>query len=66
MQYVERDIAKIEKEKESYEAKMADPSFFNQSNSQDEITKYNELKSKLEVKLVEWEEVAEWLDTYDQ
>jgi ATP-binding cassette subfamily F protein 3 len=66
MQYVERDIAKIEKEKESYEAKMADPSFFNQSNSQDEIAKYNELKSKLEVKLVEWEEVAEWLDTYDQ
>ena len=44
---------------------MADPSFFTEPNSQDEITKYNSIKAELEKKMEEWEEVAEWLDVND-
>ncbi len=65
MQYIERDIAKFEGQKEKIEIKMADPSFFTEPNSQDEITKYNSIKAELEKKMEEWEEVAEWLDVND-
>ena len=65
MQYIERDIAKIEEQKVKIELKMADPSFFMQDGHQDEIDKYSKLKSELEAKMALWEEVAEWLDQND-
>ena len=65
MQYIERDIAKIEEKKVKIELKMADPSFFMQDGHQDEIDKYSKLKSELEAKMALWEEVAEWLDQND-
>ncbi len=65
MQYVERDIAKLEDEKEQFEEKMTDPAFFTNSTSQEDLAKYNSLKQELESKMEEWEVLAEWLDTYD-
>ena len=65
MQYIERDIAKIEEKKESFEVKMADPAFFSAENSQQEISKYNDLKEQLTLKMNEWEELAKWLDIHD-
>lgn len=65
MQYVERDIAKLEEKKELIEAKMSDPSFFTQANSQEEITKYNDIKDQLSNLMESWEVVAEWLDVND-
>lgn len=66
MQYVERDMEKLEKQKEVFETKMLDPNFFTQVGHEDELALYNVCKRDIAAKMEEWEELAMWLDEYDQ
>ncbi|MDA9774339.1 ABC-F family ATP-binding cassette domain-containing protein, partial [Saprospiraceae bacterium] len=65
LQYVERDMEKLESKAEKIELAMADPAFYQAPDHQDTLTKYKGYKSELEEKMKEWEEVAEWLDDND-
>lgn len=60
-QYAERDIEKIETEMEELNKKMQDPSFYMDPKFVETSKLYQELETKLEVKMLEWEEAVEKL-----
>ncbi len=65
LQYVERDMEKLESKAGEIEEQMADPAFYQQSDHQEIIAKYKQYKAEIESKMEEWESCAEWLDNFD-
>jgi len=61
VQNAERKIEKLEKEIEAFELKMADPEFYNQPDSNQQIEKYQQMKKDLDVAMEQWEEATEAL-----
>jgi len=61
VQKAEKRIGELESEIVKWEAKMADPEFYNKPDSGDAIQKYNNLKSELQTVYVEWEQAVERL-----
>lgn len=64
VQYMERDIEKIEGEMEVLQEQMYQPDFYKDPSSQDIISKHAELKKELEAKMEEWEVESEKLDQH--
>ncbi len=60
---LESEIAKMEDEKASLEAKMADPEFYKQGGSVASLTYYNELKLKLDEAFFTWQGFIEEIDS---
>jgi len=54
--YVERDIAKIEEKITGLQTEMSDPKFFMQADSDEKMKQLGTLEKELEVKMEEWEE----------
>ena len=65
LQYVERDMEKLEEKKAVIEVEMADPKFFTQASSEAKMKTYQELKDGIKAKEKEWEDCAAWLDEFD-
>ena len=61
IQYLERDMEKLEKENSEIEAKMGDPSFFKDPNFNVENDRYVKQQKELETKMEEWEELVDKL-----
>ena len=61
VQNAERKIEKLEKEIETFELKMADPEFYNQADSDQQIEKYQQMKKDLDVAMEQWDEATEAL-----
>ncbi|MBK8403729.1 MAG: hypothetical protein IPL25_06485 [Saprospiraceae bacterium] len=59
MQVLEKDIESREKKKKDFELKMADPDFYKAPDSQKLLSEYNSLKSDIELKTIEWEQLIE-------
>ena len=57
----EKRIADLESELGVFEKQMADPEFYNRTESNDKIKKYNNLKAELETVYAEWEAAVEQL-----
>jgi len=57
----EKRIADLEADIKTYEVKMADPEFYNRSESKVAVQKYQTLKSELDTVLSEWEQAVEQL-----
>lgn len=60
---LEDQIAALEGEQEELEGKMADPSFFQNPNSAEEMKRYDNIKKELEDVYAEWSEVSDQLAT---
>ncbi len=60
---LEASIASLENEQEELESKMADPSFYQGSNSADSLKRYDAIKQELEDVYTEWSEVSDALAT---
>jgi len=54
--YVERDIAKIEEKITGLQTEMSDPKFFMQADSDEKMKQLSNLEKELEMKMEEWEE----------
>jgi len=54
--YVERDISKIEEKIKALQTEMSDPKFFMQVDSDAKMKQLSELEKELELKMEEWEE----------
>jgi len=54
--YVERDIAKIEDKIKALQTEMSDPKFFMQPDSDEKMKQLSTLEKDLESKMEEWEE----------
>lgn len=61
IQYLERDIDKLESKKAQIEEKMADPSFFKSPDFTKENDAYLKIQSELENMTMEWENLVEQL-----
>ena len=61
VQKAEKRIADLEADIKTYEAKMADPEFYNRSESQGTLQKYKNLKVELDSVFSEWEQAVEQL-----
>ncbi len=57
----EKRIADLEADIKTYEVKMADPEFYNRSESKAALQKYDTLKAELETVFSEWEHAVEQL-----
>ena len=66
LQYVERDMEKLENQAREIELKMADPAFYSEPSHEEVIKKYQGLKDKIQLKMTEWEEVAMWIEEHDE
>jgi ATP-binding cassette, subfamily F, member 3 len=64
VQNLERKIEKLEDDVAKWEAKMDDPSFYVQSDSDAQIEKYNRAKVDLETVMQEWEEAQMELEAF--
>ncbi len=62
VQYLEKDIEKLESKIEAIEIEMSDPEFYHQPEKDQRIADYQKLKSELDQKLSDWEEAFENLD----
>ena len=65
MQNAEKKIEKLEGEIEAFEAKMADPSFYENPDSQKQMEQYGQKKKDLEQAMEDWEAAQEVLDEYE-
>jgi ATP-binding cassette subfamily F protein 3 len=61
IQYLERDMEKLEANSKLIEDKMADPAFYKDPSFNDENDRYQKMQSELEQKMNEWEEWVEQL-----
>ncbi len=61
VQKAEKRIADLEADIKTYETKMADPEFYNRTESQSTVHKYQNLKAELDTVLSEWEVAVEQL-----
>ncbi len=61
VQKAEKRIADLEADIKTVEVKMADPEFYNRSESQTTLQKYKTLKAELDTVLTEWEQAVEQL-----
>ena len=61
VQKTEKRITELESEIGKFEAKMADPSFYNRPDANDSLKKYADLKSELTKVYGEWESAVEQL-----
>jgi ATP-binding cassette subfamily F protein 3 len=61
VQKVEKRIGELEGEIGRWETKMADPDFYNKTESGEAIKKYNNLKAELQTVYGEWEQAVEKL-----
>lgn len=61
VQKTEKRISELESEIGKFEAKMADPSFYNRPDANDSLKKYADLKSELTKVYGEWESAVEQL-----
>ena len=61
IQYLERDMEKLEVDSKVVEEKMADPAFYNDPSFNDENDRYQKMQSELDQKMTEWEEWVEKL-----
>ena len=61
VQKAEKRIADLEADIKTVEIKMADPEFYNRSESQSTLQKYKTLKAELDTVLTEWEQAVEQL-----
>ena len=57
----EKRIADLEADIKTYEVKMADPEFYNRSESKAAVQKYQTLKAELDTVFSEWEQAVEQL-----
>ncbi len=55
IQYLERDMEKLEKESKIIEEKMADPAFYKDPSFNEQNNAYQKMQSELEAKMEEWE-----------
>jgi ATP-binding cassette subfamily F protein 3 len=65
VQNAEKKIEKLEGEIEAFEAKMADPSFYENPDSQKQMEQYGQKKKDLEQAMEDWEAAQEILDEYE-
>lgn len=61
IQYLERDMEKLESAGKEIEVKMADPAFYNDPKFHAENEKYQKMQGELEQKMSEWESLVEKL-----
>jgi len=61
LQYVERDIEKLDSKKVKLESKMGEDSFYTSSDSAAILQKYEDLKKEIITRNQEWEQLAEEL-----
>lgn len=61
LQYIERDIEKLEKKKSDFELKMADADFYHSPDYANAVKQYDQTKKDIAKKNKEWEVVAEQL-----
>ncbi len=61
VQKAEKRIADLEADIKTYEVKMADPEFYNRSESKAALQKYETLKAELDTVFSEWEQAVEQL-----
>ena len=61
VQKAEKRIANLEADIKTYEVKMADPEFYNRSESKAALEKYKTLKAELDTTFSEWEHAVEQL-----
>lgn len=59
LQYVERDIEKLESKKQKLELKMGEESFYASADSEAILKKYEDIKKDIVIKNKEWEQLAE-------
>lgn len=59
LQYVERDIEKLESKKQKLELKMGEESFYASADSEATLKKYEDIKKDIVIKNKEWEQLAE-------
>ncbi len=62
LQYLERDIEKLEEAIEKIQTKMYLPDFYSDPSSAETIEKHSKLKEELKGKMSEWEEKVEFLE----
>jgi hypothetical protein len=61
VQYLERDMEKLEADSKIVEDKMADPSFYKDPSFNDENDRYQKMQNELGQKMEEWEKWVEKL-----
>lgn len=61
IQYLERDMEKLENASKLIEEKMADPAFFKDPDFNKENDAYQKMQKELEEKMMEWEDLVEKL-----
>ena len=62
VQYLERDIEKLEKQIAECQNKMIDPDFYKDPSSNEILVLHSNLKSELNKKIDEWEQLVLELD----
>lgn len=61
----EKQIEKLEGKIASFEEKMADPSFFQQPDTEEQMKSYGQLKNDLEQAMEDWEKAQVEMDKYE-
>ncbi len=61
--YVERDIAKIEVKIKELQTEMNDPKFFMQADSDSKMKSLSDLEKELDAKMIEWEEYTNKMES---
>jgi len=61
IQYLERDMEKLEANSKVIEVKMADPAFYNNPDFNNQNDAYQKMQKDLEEKMTQWEELVEKL-----
>jgi len=61
IQYLERDMEKLETESKAIEEKMADPAFYKDPSFNEENAKYLKMQKDLDAKMENWESLVEQL-----
>lgn len=61
LQYIERDIDKLENKKSKFEVKMGESDFYASTESAEVLKKYENIKAEIVTKNEEWEKLAEHL-----
>lgn len=62
IQYLEREVGELEEKKSEMEAVMASATFFERNDHEEYLSKYSDVRKKLDVKTQEWEELVEALE----
>lgn len=65
VQNAEKKIEKLEEAIDAFEVKMADPSFYENPDSQKQMEQYGQKKKDLEQAMEDWEAAQEILDEYE-